>query len=319
MSGERLLEIIGLKTHIYTPEGIVRAVDGIDFVVNLGETIGIIGESGCGKSMTALSILRLLPPQTNVSGKILYRGENLLEYSMPKMQDIRGGKISMIFQDPVTSLNPVFTVGDQICEAIILHQKINRQEAKEQAIEMLRLCGLPSPEEQFKRYPHQLSGGMNQRVMIAMALSTHPELLIADEPTTALDVTIQAQILELIQELQHRLNMAVILITHDLSIISSITERVIIMYAGKIIEYASTKEIFTNPVHPYTQGLITSIPTLKNKTTRLKTIPGTVPDHTNLPSGCRFHPRCPKVKPMCKDIEPEMKIVKEAHGIRCLL
>lgn len=334
---EILLKVTGLKTHIHTPEGVVRAVDGVDFEINKGEIVGIIGESGCGKSMTALSILRLLPSCAKIEGEILYQGNDLLRYSPSQMQEIRGKGISMIFQDPITSLNPVFTVGNQICEAITLHQKISQKAAVEKTIEMLRLCGLPSPEEQFRRYPHQLSGGMNQRVMIAMSLVTHPELLIADEPTTALDVTIQAQILDLIQHLQSKLNMAVLLITHDLSIISAITKRVIIMYAGKIVEYAKTSQIFTAVreassanLHPYTKGLINSVPNIdamgvKDETTpiapalkRLNTIPGVVPSPMDIPTGCRFHPRCPDATPRCREVEPEVRLCGDEHGIRCL-
>ncbi|OIP40928.1 peptide ABC transporter ATP-binding protein [Candidatus Desantisbacteria bacterium CG2_30_40_21] len=314
---ETLLEIKGLKTHIHASEGIVKAVDGIDFKVDTGEIVGIIGESGCGKSMTALSILRLLPSQAKIAGEILYQGNDLLKYDPSQMREIRGKGISMIFQDPTTSLNPVFTVGNQICEAITLHQKISQRAAVEKAIEILRLCGLPSPEEQFKRYPHQLSGGMNQRVMIAMALVTHPELLIADEPTTALDVTIQAQILDLIQNLQAKLNMSVLLITHDLSIISTITRRVIIMYAGKIVEYAQTDSLFASPLHPYTKGLINSIPNIESTEKRLNTIPGVVPNPMNLPCGCRFHPRCPEATLRCFDAEPEIRLCGEGHGVRC--
>ncbi|MEK7813711.1 MAG: ABC transporter ATP-binding protein [Candidatus Desantisbacteria bacterium] len=333
---ETLLKVEGLKTHIHTPEGVVRAVDGVDFEINKGEIVGIIGESGCGKSMTALSILQLLPPQAKVSGEILYQGNDLLKYSPSQMRKIRGKGISMIFQDPVTSLNPVFTVGNQICEAITLHQKINQKATVEKAIEMLRLCGLPSPEEQFKRYPHQLSGGMNQRIMIAMSLVTHPEILIADEPTTALDVTIQAQILDLIQHLQSKLTMSVLLITHDLSIISAITKRVIIMYAGKVVEYARTNQIFTadrNPaftlLHPYTRGLINSVPTIdftvaKDEapslipaSKRLNTIPGVVPNPMDILAGCRFHPRCPNAVQVCREVEPEIRLHGEDHGIRC--
>ncbi|MDI6781712.1 MAG: ABC transporter ATP-binding protein [bacterium] len=332
---ETLLNVKGLKTHIHTPEGVVRAVDGVDFEINKGEIVGIIGESGCGKSMTALSILRLLPSKAKVSGEILYRENDLLKYSPSQMREIRGKGISMIFQDPVTSLNPVFTVGNQICEAIILHQKISKSAAVEKAIEMLGLCGLPSPEEQFNRYPHQLSGGMNQRIMIAMSLVTHPEILIADEPTTALDVTIQAQILDLIQHLQTKLTMSVLLITHDLSIISAITKRVIIMYAGKIVEYARTNQIFTavkNPaslLHPYTRGLINSIPNidftsakdesppLTSVSKRLNTIPGVVPNPMDILAGCRFHPRCPNAVQRCREIEPEIRLYGEDHGIRC--
>ncbi|MBI4778497.1 ABC transporter ATP-binding protein [Candidatus Desantisbacteria bacterium] len=331
---ETLLRVKGLKTQIHTPEGVVRAVDGVDFEVNKGEIVGIIGESGCGKSMTALSILQLLPPQAKIEGEILYQGNDLLKYNTSQMREIRGKGISMIFQDPVTSLNPVFTVGNQICEAITLHQKISQRAAVEKAIEILRLCGLPSPEEQFKRYPHQLSGGMNQRVMIAMSLVTHPELLIADEPTTALDVTIQAQILDLIKSLQSKLNMAVLLITHDLSIISAITKRVIIMYAGKIVEYAGTNLIFTAAkdiasanLHPYTRGLINSVPNIDfmedeispliPASKRLNTIPGVVPNPMDIPPGCRFHPRCPVAVPRCREVEPEIRLCGEEHGIRC--
>lgn len=315
---EPLLEIKNLKVHLFTEEGLVKAVNGLEMSINKGETLGLVGESGCGKSMTALSILKLLPPQARIiSGQIILEGKEITSLPEPMMREIRGGMISMIFQDPVTSLNPVFTIGSQICESIKLHQKLSSARAKEKAIEALSLVALPSPKEQLSRYPHQLSGGMNQRVMIAMALSTHPSLLIADEPTTALDVTVQAQILDLLKELQTKLTMSILLITHDLSIIAQHAERVAIMYAGMIVETAKAEAIFDRPFHPYTQGLIDSIPQLNQPRKRLTPIPGSVPDPLSPMIGCSFHPRCSKADKICQQGMPEMKTVELGHEVRC--
>src|SRR5437867_663683 len=300
---ERLLEVKGLKTYFFTDEGVVRAVDGIDFHINRGETLGIVGESGSGKSVTALSIMRLIPtpPGRIVAGTINYNGRNLLELTPREMRKIRGKEISMIFQEPMTSLNPVFTVGEQIAEALRLHEGLGRRDAMNRAIEMLRLVHIPNADRRVKEYPHQLSGGMRQRVMIAMALSCSPKLLIADEPTTALDVTIQAQILELLNELKAKLNMAVMLITHDMGVIAETAQRVVVMYAAQVVEEASVGELFKEPLHPYTQGLLRSIPRIDLDATvrrRLKTIPGTVPTlRGEIRPSCRFAPRCEFARP----------------------
>jgi peptide/nickel transport system ATP-binding protein/oligopeptide transport system ATP-binding protein len=289
-----LLAIHDLRTSFRTDAGTVRAVDGVTLSIAPGETLGVVGESGCGKSVTALSILRLVPspPGRIDGGRIEFKGRNLLDLSDAEMRKIRGNEISMIFQEPMTSLNPVFTVGFQIREAIQLHQGVKKREARERAIEMLRLVGIPAPEQRVDEYPHQLSGGMRQRVMIAMALSCNPALLIADEPTTALDVTVQAQILELIASLQQKLGMAVMLITHDLGVVAQVADRVAVMYAGRVVEYADVADIFARPQHPYTVGLLHSIPKLTEDRERLDVIPGSVPDPSEFPSGCPFHPRC---------------------------
>ncbi len=323
MEAEKILEIKNLTTQFNTQEGTVIAVDDISFSIYKGKTLGIVGESGCGKSVTSLSIMRLIPqpPGEIAKGEILYRGQDLLKLSMSEMRKIRGNEISMIFQEPMTSLNPVFTVGNQIMEAILLHQKVTRREAKNKAIEMLKLVGIPSPEERINDYPHQLSGGMRQRIMIAMALSCNPNVLIADEPTTALDVTIQAQILELMKGLRETLGMAMILITHDLGIIAETAEEVIIMYAGKIVEQGPVREIFAHPKHPYTRGLLNSIPNVtgaeKNRKKRLEAIPGIVPSLLDLPHGCRFQTRCPYVKDRCGHAEPKLRSIATAHEIAC--
>ncbi len=323
MEKDIILEVNGLKTYFYTEQGVVKAVDDISFEVERGQTIGIVGESGCGKSVTSLSILRLInwPPGRIIGGEIIYNKTNLLGLKESEMREIRGNEISMIFQEPMTSLNPVFTVGYQIIEAIVLHQKVSKKEAREKAIELLRLVSIPDPEKRINEYPHNLSGGMRQRVMIAMALSTNPSILIADEPTTALDVTIQAQILDLIKDVQSRYNLTIILITHDLSIIAETADRVIVMYAGKIIEESSVDEIFNNPAHPYTQGLLSSIPRIDDESRRgdLFTIKGMVPDPLNLPEGCYFEPRCIKRKPECKKKMPEFINLKKNHRVRCIL
>ena len=316
---EKILEINNLKTYFYTDEGEAKAVDDVSFHVNRKETLGIVGESGCGKSVSCLSVLRLIPepPGKIVGGEITFSGKSLLELPMDEMRRIRGNDIAMIFQEPMTSLNPVFTVGNQIMEAVILHQKVGKVEAKERAIEMLRLVGIPSPEQRVDEYPHQLSGGMRQRVMIAMALSCNPKILIADEPSTALDVTIQAQILDLINDLKENLDMSVIMITHDLGVIAEVAQRVIVMYAGKIVEEADVRTIFKNPQHPYTVGLIKSIPVLNQKIERLSVIKGTVPNPTEFPSGCRFHDRCPIADERCKTELPPMETVSENHFVAC--
>ncbi len=322
---ERLLDVKGLTTHFFTDEGVVRAVDGIDFYIDKGETLGIVGESGCGKSVTALSIMRLIPqpPGRIVRGQIYYNGRNLLDLTPKEMRKIRGKEISMIFQEPMTSLNPVFTVGEQIAEALRLHEGLNRRDAMDRAIEMLRLVHIPNADRRAREYPHQLSGGMRQRVMIAMALSCSPKLLIADEPTTALDVTIQAQILELLNELKTKLNMAVMLITHDMGVIAETAQRVVVMYAAQVVEEASVGELFKEPLHPYTQGLLRSIPRIDLAATerqRLKTIPGTVPTlRGDIRRGCRFAPRCEFAKPSHFENDPVLKEVRPGHKVACFL
>ena len=321
-----VLDVQNLQTSFKTESGEVRAVDEVSFQVRKGRTLGIVGESGCGKSVTSLSIMRLIPepPGKIVGGKILYQGKDLLKLSAEEMRSIRGDDISMIFQEPMTSLNPVFTIGNQICEAIELHQGLKPKEARLRAIEMLRLVGIPAAEERVDEYPHQLSGGMRQRVMIAMALSCNPHVLIADEPTTALDVTIQAQILDLLRGLQQKLGMAIILITHDLVVVAEVADDVAVMYAGRIIEQGSVREIFKNPKHPYTRGLLNSIPTLsrdptgKVKKKRLETIPGIVPNLLELPQGCRFQERCTFVGEDCKSSEPTLRDIGNAHLVRCV-
>jgi len=316
---ERLLEVRGLKTYFYTEDGVVPAVDGVDFALNKGETLGIVGESGCGKSVTSLSIMRLIPdpPGKIVDGEIIFEGSNLLKKAEAEMRNIRGNDISMIFQEPMTSLNPVFTIGDQIMEAIILHQRLSKADARKRAIEMLRLVGIPSPERRVDEYPHQLSGGMRQRVMIAMALSCSPKLLIADEPTTALDVTIQAQILDLMRKLRDEFGTAIMLITHDLGVVAELAERVVVMYAGKIVEQADVKPLFGNPLHPYTVGLLGSIPKLTEQQERLQVIEGVVPHPAFMPKGCRFHPRCKEAREICKVEEPELMEQEPGHLVAC--
>jgi peptide/nickel transport system ATP-binding protein len=322
---ERLLDVKGLKTHFFTDEGVVRAVDGVDFYINKGETLGIVGESGCGKSVSALSIMRLIPtpPGRIVEGSINYDGRNLLDLSPAQMRKIRGKEIAMIFQEPMTSLNPVFTVGEQIAEALRLHEGLNRRDAMDKTVEMLKIVHIPNAERRVKEYPHQLSGGMRQRVMIAMALSCNPKLLIADEPTTALDVTIQAQILELLNELKAKFNMAVMLITHDMGVIAETAQRVVVMYAAQVVEEAPVADLFKEPLHPYTQGLLRSIPRIDlaaTQKTKLETIPGTVPTlrGPDKPS-CRFAPRCSFAKPMHFENTPPLKEVRPGHKVACFL
>jgi oligopeptide/dipeptide ABC transporter ATP-binding protein len=315
-----LLQVKDLRTSFFTSEGEVRAVDGVSFAIEEGRTLGLVGESGCGKSVTSLSIMRLVasPPGKIVGGEILYRGRDLLKLSGTAMRKIRGNEISMIFQEPMTSLNPVFTVGNQIGEAIQLHQGLGKKETREKTIEMLRLVKIADPHTRIDDYPHQLSGGMRQRVMIAMALSCNPSLLIADEPTTALDVTIQAQILELMKELQHKLGgMALLLITHDLGVVAEQADEVAIMYAGKIVERAKTKALFDRPLHPYTVGLLKSLPGAENKKKRLDAIPGVVPSPLDLPSGCRFRDRCFKAAGICAEAEPQLLEKEKDHWVAC--
>ncbi len=328
-SSTPLLRVRDLVTSFRTDNGVLRAVDEVSFDVPEGATLGIVGESGCGKSVTALSILRLIPyPQGSIErGKVELRGKDILALSEREMQDVRGNEISMIFQEPMTSLNPVYTVGAQIIEAIRLHQKKSRREARERAIEMLRLVGIPSPDTNVEAYPHQLSGGMRQRVMIAMALACEPSLLIADEPTTALDVTIQAQILALLADLKKKLGMGVVLITHDLGVVAEVASHVVVMYAGRIVESAPVKRLFSHPRHPYTRGLLRSLPSFDaleksadGKRTRLPVIEGIVPDLLALPSGCRFADRCPMVIEECTKAEPDLVEAPEDEGhlARCI-
>jgi len=316
-----LIYVKDLHTSFFTPEGEIRAIDGVSFAIDEGKTLGLVGESGCGKSVTSLSIMRLIasPPGKIVGGEIFYRGRDLLRLKNEEMRKIRGNEISMIFQEPMTSLNPVFTVGNQIGEAIKLHQGLGKKETRAKTIEMLRLVKIADPESRVDAYPHQLSGGMRQRVMIAMALSCNPSLLIADEPTTALDVTIQAQILELIKELQQKIGgMALLLITHDLGVVAEQTDDVAIMYAGKLVEKAQALAIFTRPLHPYTVGLLHSLPGAGGaKKKRLDAIPGMVPSPLNLPSGCRFRDRCPKAAGICAEGEPELLEKETGHWVAC--
>jgi len=320
-----LLEIKDLKTYFFTYEGVAKAVDGVTYRLGKGEPLGVVGESGCGKSVTALSILRLIPipPGKVVGGEIFFKGKNLLDLPEDEMRKIRGNRISMIFQEPMTSLNPVFTVGNQIQETFRLHQGLSKRESLEKTVEMLQFVNIPTPEKCVERYPHELSGGMRQRVMIAMALACRPEILIADEPTTALDVTIQAQILDLMTKLKEELGMAIILITHNLGVIAEMVKRVLVMYAGKIVEEAKTKTLFEDSQHPYTMGLLKSIPRLGDKfrlgKIRLTEIPGVVPSLYNLPPGCKFSTRCPSVMDICREKEPELKEIGEGHYCSCWL
>ena len=314
-----LLKILDLRTSFFTSDGEVCAVDGVSFSIKSGQTMGLVGESGCGKSVTALSIVNLLTRGVGkiVGGQILYDGRDLAEISEPQMQEIRGNEISMIFQEPMTSLNPVFTVGEQIAEVVRFHEKVSKKKALERATEMLRLVKIAEPEKRVKDYPHQLSGGMRQRVMIAMALACNPRLLIADEPTTALDVTIQAQILDLISELQKEFSMAVLLITHDLGVVAQHADDVAVMYAGKIVERASPKTIFSQPEHPYTLGLMNSLPGGGKKKERLTAIPGIVPNPLDWPSGCRFRTRCEVAHDECAVSVPELKKCGVDHLAAC--
>ncbi len=326
-ASQHLLEVKNLRTSFMTERGEVKAVDDVSFSVAPGKTLGIVGESGCGKSVTSLSIMRLIPqpPGRIVGGEILYRGRDLLKLSNEEMRKIRGNEISMIFQEPMTSLNPVYTVGNQIMEAVELHQGLGPRESRNKAIEMLKLVGIPAPEKRVDDYPHQLSGGMRQRVMIAMALSCNPSLLIADEPTTALDVTIQAQILDLLRDLQQKVGLGLVLITHDLGVVAEMADEVVVMYAGKVVEQAPVREVFARPRMPYTRGLLNSIPSLHptavGSKKRLEAIPGIVPSLLDLPKGCRFQERCVHVVDACRGAEPELRRVgapSDLHSIRCV-
>ncbi len=322
-SNGALLAVEDLHTHFFTEDGVIRAVDGVSFSIRPGETLGLVGESGCGKTVTALSILRLIPdpPGKIVGGTITLEGKDLVGMPEEEIRKIRGRDISMIFQEPMTSLNPVFTVGEQVAEGIRHHQKVSKREAWDRAIEALRRVRIPDPARRAGEYPHQLSGGMRQRVMIAMALALNPKLLIADEPTTALDVTIQAQILELLLALKAEVKMAVMLITHDLGVVAETAQRVVVMYAGRVVEEAPVQELFTDPLHPYTQCLLESLPTLEagKGERRLTVIPGLVPNLLELPAGCKFAPRCPKVTEECWPVEPGLREVRPGHWARCIL
>jgi len=322
--GERLLEIRGLQTDFKTDDGIVHAVDGVDLEISRGETLGVVGESGSGKSVTALSVLKLIamPPGRIAGGRILWRGRDLVPLGPGEMRQIRSKEIAIVFQEPMTSLNPVYTVGDQIAEVIRLHEDVGKRAARDRAIEMLRLVHIPTPERRVDYYPHQFSGGMRQRVMIAMALSCNPALLIADEPTTALDVTIQAQILELLAEMKSRLGMAIMLITHAMGVVAETAQRVVVMYAGRVVEEAPVGELFARPRHPYTQGLIRSIPRIDraaSRKSRLESIAGAVPSpHEKLP-GCRFAPRCPFAREDCLAAVPPLREIAPGHRVACVL
>jgi len=318
------LEVKNLKTYFYTEDGIVKAVDGVDFHVYPGEVMGLVGESGCGKSVTSLSIMRLIsPPGKIVEGEIIFDGKDLLKYTEEQMVHIRGNRISMIFQQPQTALNPVFKVGDQIAEVLNIHQSMGRKVGRARAVELLKMVGIPEPERRAESFPHELSGGMAQRVMIAMALACVPDLLIADEPTTALDVTIQAQILDLMKDLREKIGTSIILITHDLGVVAEMAERVAVMYAGRIVEQTDVETLFAQPLHPYTQGLIGSIPILGKRKDRLEVIPGSVPNLVDLPPGCQFAPRC-KARlehdlTICSEKEPQLLEVTRGHTVRCWL
>jgi len=319
-----LLEIRGLKTHFATDDGMVQAVDGVDITIGRGETVGVVGESGCGKTVTALSVLKLIamPPGKIVAGEILYEGRDLVPLDNEEMDRIRAKDIAMVFQEPMTSLNPVYTIGEQIAEVLRKHEGLSRKGAIERTVEMLRLVQIPNPERRLNDYPHQFSGGMRQRVMIAMALSCNPKLLIADEPTTALDVTIQAQILELLVDMKSRFGMAIMLITHAMGVVAETAQRVVVMYAGKVIEEAPVDQLFANPRHPYTQGLIRSIPridTAATHKTRLEAIPGTVPSLLNPPPGCRFAPRCRYAMAKCREAVPPLTDMGGGHRVACVL
>jgi len=314
-----LLSIRNLKTHFYTEEGIVEALDGVNLDIMRGETLGLVGETGCGKSVTALSVMRLIPspPGKIVAGEILFEGRDLLELSAEEMRRIRGGQISMIFQDPMTSLNPVYPIGDQVGEAVKLHQHTSRVVTGKRVVDALKLVRIADAEERAANYPHQFSGGMRQRAMIAMMLSCRPALLIADEPTTALDVTIQAQVLLLMQELQRELNMSILLITHNLGVVAEMCDRVGVMYSGNMIELADVETLFEAPQHPYTQGLLGSIPRPDRDIEELEIIPGSVPSLINPPSGCRFHPRCPYARELCHQEKPEELVIEKGHMVAC--
>jgi peptide/nickel transport system ATP-binding protein len=319
-----MLEIKGLKTHFKTDDGWLHAVDGVDMSLDAGETLCVVGESGCGKSVTAKTVMKLIdmPPGKIVAGQVLWQGRDLVPLSPQEMQSIRAKEIAIIFQEPMTSLNPVFTVGEQIAESLRLHEGLSHKDAMDRAVEMLRLVRIPTPERRVKDYPHQFSGGMRQRVMIAIALACNPKLLIADEPTTALDVTIQAQILDLMAELKSTMGMAVMLITHAMGVVAEVAQRVVVMYAGKVVEEATVEELFANPRHPYTQGLIRSIPRIDlaaTHKTRLEAIPGTVPKLIEPAEGCRFAGRCRHATPACSTATPPLREVSPGHKVACIL
>ncbi|MCS6816065.1 MAG: ABC transporter ATP-binding protein [Blastocatellia bacterium] len=322
MSGDLVLEVRDLRAYFFTDRGLVRAVDGVSFSIARGRTLGLVGESGCGKSVTALSLMRLVPPPGRiVGGEILFEGRNLCELEEEEMRRLRGARMAMIFQDPMSALNPVLTAGFQIAEAVLAHERISRREAFERAIEMMRAVAIPDPERRARSYPHELSGGLRQRVLIAMALVCRPALLIADEPTTALDVTIQAEILDLLARLREEFRLAMLLITHDLGIVAQTADDVAVMYAGRIVEYAPVREIFYNPQHPYTRGLLRCVPRLMASGEgrhRLETIEGTVPNLWDLPPGCPFADRCPEAQPICREGDVEMIEIAPAHFVRCV-
>lgn len=322
MADAPVLEVKNLKTSFFTKEGEIPAVEDVSFSVNKGEILGIVGESGSGKSVTSLSVMKLIPQPSGkiIGGEILLNGEDLVHASESRMRAIRGNEVAMIFQEPMTSLNPLFTIGEQLVEALKIHKKLGKKLANQQAVDMLKLVGLPRAEQIVKEYPHQLSGGMRQRVMIAMALSCHPRVLIADEPTTALDVTIQAQILALMKDLNEKLDTAIILITHDLGVVAEVCQRVAVMYAGKIVEEGLVRDIFKNPKHPYTLGLLKSIPDIRDKKERLYSIPGNVPKPGSIKTGCRFAARCDFVMDECLSVDPELyETESPGHTVRCLL
>jgi peptide/nickel transport system ATP-binding protein len=319
-----MLEIQGLKTHFKTDDGWLHAVDGVDIAIDAGETVGVVGESGCGKSVTAKTVMKLIdmPPGRIVAGKVMWQGRDLVPLDEAEMQKIRAKQIAIIFQEPMTSLNPVYTIGDQIAESVRLHEGVSRQEAMNRAVEMLKLVRIPTPERRVRDYPHQFSGGMRQRVMIAIALACNPKLLIADEPTTALDVTIQAQILDLMGELKERLGMAVMLITHAMGVVAETAQRVVVMYAGKVVEEAPVELLFSRPRHPYTQGLIRSIPRIDTAAihkVRLEAIAGTVPKLIDPAEGCRFASRCKFAMPECRTATPPLREVTPGHKVACIL
>lgn len=319
---KNLVEFKNLKTYFHTSDGVVKAVNDVSFKIKEGETVCVVGESGCGKSVTAMSLMRLIPtpPGKIEGGEILFEGKDVLKLTEAEMRNIRGNDVSVIFQEPMTSLNPVFKVGDQICEAIVLHQKLSKEAAAKKAIEVLKIIGIPRAEEIMEAYPHELSGGMRQRVMIAMAVSCNPKLLIADEPTTALDVTIQAQILDLMRDIKKKLNTSILLITHDLGVVAEMADYVVVMYAGKVIEEAPVEELFKNPLHPYTVGLLKSKPVLNKETgNRLYSIPGQVPNPIGMPDNCYFSSRCDKCMKVCKEKQPHLINVNERHKVACWL
>ena len=324
MATQPLLAIEGLKTHFATDDGMVHAVDGVDLTIHRGETVGVVGESGCGKTVTAHTVMKLvaMPPGRIVAGRILWQGRDLVPLGPDEMRSIRAKEIAIVFQEPMTSLNPVYTVGEQIAEVIRLHERLGQRAALEKTVEMLKLVHISDPERRVHDYPHQFSGGMRQRVMIAMALSCRPQLLIADEPTTALDVTIQAQILDLLGELKQRLGMAVMLITHAMGVVAETAQRVVVMYAGKVVEEGAVGDLFASPLHPYTQGLIRSIPRVDTAATakrRLEAIAGVVPSLLNPPPGCRFAPRCPHARAICTAETPPLREVRPGHKVACVL